>query len=97
MVHFVLIFHVPGPIYLQNPKMWQHASQQIGSQKMQYCLVIWKKYFNTKFSFIYSCMESRFIQPPQDVKESVEVIGKQKISHWQSENYEGLLLRWSKG
>lgn len=56
-----------------------------------------EKDFNTKFSFKYSCMESRFIKPPQDANESVEVIGKQKMNCWQSENYKGLLLRWSRG
>lgn len=95
MVHFVLLFDVPGPIYLHNSKAWQHASQQSGFQKVQYCLVIWKKYFNTTFSFKYGCMESRFIKPPQDVTESVEVIGKQRMNHWQSENYKGALLRWN--
>lgn len=53
---------MPGHIYLHNTKMWHHASQQIGLRQIQYCLVIWKKCFNTKFSSTYSRVENKFIK-----------------------------------
>lgn len=87
---------MPGHIYLHNTKTWHCASQRTGLQQIQYCLVIWKKCFNTRFSFIYSCVENRFIKLSQDV-ESVEVNGKQKMDPWQKGNCKVFLLGWKRG
>lgn len=40
-------------------------------------------------------MENRFTKPPQDVKESVEMIGKQKMNIWQSGSRKVFLLGWN--
>ena len=42
-------------------------------------------------------MENRFIKPPQDVNESVEAIGKQKMNPWQLENCKVFLLGQHRG
>lgn len=98
MVHFVQIIDSARTHLFAQPQIMAiclttncAAANSILSGNME------KKYFNTKFSFNCSCLENRLIKPPQDVKESVEVIGKQKMNPWQSGYCKVFLLGWNRG
>lgn len=82
MVHFVLITVCARThLFAQQQNMapclitnWSTANSMLSSA--------WKKYFNTRFSFKYICVENRFIKTITGCKESAEVIGKQEIDPW---------------